>query len=557
MIPKSKVVKKKQKRAVVSMTGFTENHFLSMLAIIYGPYKTSAIQKRLVFDLISKLNLSGYRNSPITQNAVLLLQYAIKEYTRESFPALDLESFALRLETDNGQEKMARYLRIGFETGTFKTKSLRPFKVFTERTEVDSFIDFLVGKHEQIELLLKRTEFYDKLEVLTDVGASREDSANLIELMTETSKTAKKFSMSIDSGSTIQSFNTAETHTLRTAVKTMTLGIRKKNRYIKTRIGGLNDMMGGGFESCRVYVFFGIPGGGKSTLLLNIALDAINPAINQYTLKDPTKKPVVLFISQENNQDETLVRIFDHNTNNGSKTLDQYSDKEISNSMVQQFSGPIALEFIYMDSNTIDPLDIIDIIDNIESRGYEVVMLIHDYLKRLDTGRTENRNLALGTIVNELKTIANKYRMPVVTGNQITRQGQDAFISALKSGNFSAIEKLNNSHVSESVAVLENSDGAFFLGKIPVYRDPKRFTGLMSIFLSMAVLKLRNKVGCKHTTWNQLFDVYQTDNPVDDPPINEMRIAYDTTARAGCIDIEQYLSAVTPIVMQDSITQTD
>ena len=58
----------------------------------------------------------------------------------------------------------------------------------------------------------------------------------------------------------------------------------------------LNILTGGGVEAERVYTLLGLPGEGKSTTLIDMAIE-IKRYNKNYVCKDPTKKPcVVLFV---------------------------------------------------------------------------------------------------------------------------------------------------------------------------------------------------------------------------------------------------------------------
>lgn len=68
-------------------------------------------------------------------------------------------------------------------------------------------------------------------------------------------------------------------------------------------------MLNGGFEDARLYNFIGATGGFKSGLLLNL-MKQIKLYNKGRSHKDPTKRPTILFLSQENNIWETFLRIY-------------------------------------------------------------------------------------------------------------------------------------------------------------------------------------------------------------------------------------------------------
>ena len=95
---------------------------------------------------------------------------------------------------------------------------------------------------------------------------------------------------------------------------------REKNPALRIRTGLklFNDMMGGGFEPGRLYVTLGLAKGWKSGMLLNMALHAKKYNTGIQT-KDPNKTPVILFVTQENTINETLLRIWSYLYGNDSK----------------------------------------------------------------------------------------------------------------------------------------------------------------------------------------------------------------------------------------------
>ena len=78
------------------------------------------------------------------------------------------------------------------------------------------------------------------------------------------------------------------------------------NRRLITGMQGFNNMTGGGLEATRCYCILGITGGGKSMTLLDIALQ-IKKYNKNYKAKDPSKTPVIVYLTQENSVIETIL----------------------------------------------------------------------------------------------------------------------------------------------------------------------------------------------------------------------------------------------------------
>jgi hypothetical protein len=84
----------------------------------------------------------------------------------------------------------------------------------------------------------------------------------------------------------------------------------KPQSVVRSGLRLLNDMLGGGYEGGRVYVYFALSGGGKSGVLAMSALWACDQRFNpEFRTKDPTKTPCVVYLSQENDLYETIERM--------------------------------------------------------------------------------------------------------------------------------------------------------------------------------------------------------------------------------------------------------
>ena len=75
--------------------------------------------------------------------------------------------------------------------------------------------------------------------------------------------------------------------------------ITNPSRRLITGMQGLNEMLGGGFESGRFYILMGTSGVGKSLTLLNLMYQ-IKTYNTHYRTKDPTKRPCIVLLTMEN-----------------------------------------------------------------------------------------------------------------------------------------------------------------------------------------------------------------------------------------------------------------
>jgi replicative DNA helicase len=242
-----------------------------------------------------------------------------------------------------------------------------------------------------------------------------------------------------------------------------TLSNRKlaKNKII-TPIQRLNDLLNGGFKSRRVYTFLALPGKWKSGLLLNCCIWAhmFNPEIKS---SDPTKIPAVLYVTLENDDEETFERCYSHIQGNRAELEDCPNSEEIVN--IFEEYGLIAdhsnILFKYRATMTIDTNDISCMLDDANDEGYEVILVVVDYLARLRPNFPQLVNdeyASYGMIVDDLSTLAKTRNIPVITAGQLNREGEKVVENAEGRGIKNIVSKLGRSNTSGSRKIIDNSD---------------------------------------------------------------------------------------------------
>jgi hypothetical protein len=240
--------------------------------------------------------------------------------------------------------------------------------------------------------------------------------------------------------------------------------LKKPNNHMAMGIKQLNNMLDGGLENGRTYLFFGLPKGFKSGTLLNIGIWACKYNKNVVT-KDPTKKPCVLYVTQENSIRETLQRIFVYSTG---KSIVDYDEQEALRIIREEIIGDSEVDFFikYRPNKTISTTDLDAMCDDLELEGFEVVTLIQDYTKRI---RSANYNpdirLELGNVVDDFTVIAKSRNIPVVSAGQLNREAYRILENALQKGRTNIGKDLNASHVGESALMIENTDYGIIVNK--------------------------------------------------------------------------------------------
>lgn len=243
--------------------------------------------------------------------------------------------------------------------------------------------------------------------------------------------------------------------------------IKRPGNKLKSGLKYLNKMLKGGFESERFYLFLGQTGGFKSGILLNIVLWICE--YNKIKTKSG-KKPIVLYVTQENTIKETIVRMVSLAGLN--EEINNYSNKEIIEAIKEKFSyfnSDIEIptfKLIYKPNKSISTDDLYDLIDKTEDEGYEVIALVHDYIKRIKSAEyNKEYRLELGNIVDEMKVLAKEKGIPVISASQLNRDAIKIIENAIQSGVTDIGKKLGSSNVGESWAVNENSDYIFIIQK--------------------------------------------------------------------------------------------
>lgn len=255
-------------------------------------------------------------------------------------------------------------------------------------------------------------------------------------------------------------------------------------RKLMTGIQGLNELLGGGFESGRTYVFFGLPGEGKSTLLLNI-LYQLKKYNKEYVCKDPTKTPCVVLLTMENVMVESTQRFFSMVT--GKRNMIDYSVTDVINMM--RLDGELFLDDVspiniiikFVPSNTVDTSYLYTLTEDLEDMGYETIAFIQDYIGRIRSteGLSEIR-LEFGAIVDEFKSFAANKDIPVITASQLNRDASKHIDEGRKNNSSDLVRFLGRSNIAESINILNNTDGGFVIA--PEFTaDGSKYMGIQRI----------------------------------------------------------------------------
>lgn len=264
--------------------------------------------------------------------------------------------------------------------------------------------------------------------------------------------------------------------------------LKDKDKIFITGIKRWNTILAPGYLSKRLYTYLAFPGGGKSQILLKSALD-IKRYNGHVKSKDPNKNPAILYITMENDIDETVERIFnmcgnaDDIRNYTPKQVIKYLRKDGQLSLTADNDIDIIMK--YYPNRSIDTNDLYTIIKDLDDSGSEVIVLILDYLKRIrpsEKASTEKEELK--NITNELKTLAKTLDIPVITAQQLNRVAASVVDAAIQAKKEDVTRLVGRDGVAGAWEIIENSDWVCILNQ-------ERKADTEELYMTFKLLKRR------------------------------------------------------------------
>lgn len=237
---------------------------------------------------------------------------------------------------------------------------------------------------------------------------------------------------------------------------------RSSDKTIITGIRGLNNLLSPGYLSGCLYIYAALPGCYKSGILLQSHVDTCK--FNEH-IKHTTngKTPISMYISMENTMSQTVRRIW--SLLFPTADLSMFTVDEAIEMIEQEFTSKgfrsVILYYGYREKST---ADLYEIIRGFNDDKHVVVALYLDYIKRIrpartDASATSSEKAELHAIMNELKTIASQFDIPVVSGHQLNRMAAQAVDSVVQNGGYGkTAEVLGRSQVSVAWEVMEVAD---------------------------------------------------------------------------------------------------
>ena len=246
-------------------------------------------------------------------------------------------------------------------------------------------------------------------------------------------------------------------------VDTIVRKAKMPSAVLQTGIRQLNAILSPGFQAGRLYLILGLTGRFKSGTLLNITdqICKYNPQIRP--VEDGMRK-TVLFISNENTIEETYARLIDMYSGLDDDIVRMESDQAIK---LLQDNGRyrftdtegITIEFRYYRNMEITTGDIYTIINELADEGYKVIAMVLDYIARIGSVfPAQEERFRLANVAKELKNIATYFNIPVITAQQVNREGNGIIDAAMRDEKADLAKFLGTTAVSECYGLIYEAD---------------------------------------------------------------------------------------------------
>lgn len=241
------------------------------------------------------------------------------------------------------------------------------------------------------------------------------------------------------------------------------------SRRLVTGMQGFNEIVGGGLESGRVYMLFGMAGAGKSLTMLNIAYQ-IKKYNKNYVCKDPTKKPCIAILTMENSVHETVTRLYSlvagEQMGNCTSVDDAIRKLREDGELSLNDDSPIDIIIKFKPNMSIDTSYLYTLYDDLDERGYEMILLMQDHIKRIRPQFPKHDlRLDLGENVNDFKVFAIEKDIPVMSDSHLNRDGAKIIDSASMANKSDVTKLLGKGNVGESMLMIDNTDCGIILNK--------------------------------------------------------------------------------------------
>lgn len=219
---------------------------------------------------------------------------------------------------------------------------------------------------------------------------------------------------------------------------------------MKTGWQGFNDMLEGGLRRGELVVIGALRSNYKSGMLLNIPRHVA--IYNKPYMIDPTKKPLILYISLENDVEKNVIDLYkkiweeDHQKplNVSEMTEDMIAEAaEIINEKMSV--NGYTYRMLRMDSNTINYEDFFAVIRYFESQNYEIHLISLDYMNNMQKDGCSGSLMAerIRDLYRRCRNFCNPRKITLLTAHQLDsqatylkREGNHDFVQRVAGGSY-------------------------------------------------------------------------------------------------------------------------
>lgn len=470
------------------------NQIMKILTMEHGGFRTYKSIKN-INRLFTNIDMSKYKNNQELQSYIWCICYFSKQWLDGVVHPEIIEELAKR-QPDYDNIK-----------GEIISKSINDKNIITA-PEAKALFD-LIAEALQFGFIVSMKDQY--ISLLDDIsldtpGAFKElatrlfmISQSLLDIRYNTNLVANKVT-----------FSTADLDSLKEAVSSTIESLSSSSNMLKTGIKRWNTLLSPAYMNGRLYVYAGAAGSGKSIALEKTAFDIrkYNP---NYIPKTPGMKPCVLYITMENTFMECIERLWNMSYDDSitdytvdeaveklckelgiSKVLKEDvkvyditdDDNNVENNNLYGLSTnvkkPLITDIIsgedeenlnievvmkYFSYREISTDDLFTIIYDLREENMEVCALVFDYIKRIEPSipTPDNVKLELNHISNELKALAVRCDIPVITAHQLNRSAAEIMDNASKQGKSDVIKLTSRANIGDAWEIFEVADWIAFV----------------------------------------------------------------------------------------------
>jgi hypothetical protein len=177
--------------------------------------------------------------------------------------------------------------------------------------------------------------------------------------------------------------------------------------------------------------------------------------------------------------------------------------------LVLNESSPINIVVKYRPNRSVNTSYLYTMCDEMDDRGYEVICVVQDHLKRIrSVYGNQDLRIELGDVVAEIKNFAAEKDIPVISNTHLNREATKIVEEGLRKGNQDVGKLLGQSNTGESMLIQDNIDCSIMIS-LDFDKDSNRH-------MTFNLTKMRDKMVNPRTYFAQPFIPGSTIRLVED-----------------------------------------